>query len=125
MYIYIAKDEIIFFPCNFIDASLRIDKTGCVKGEVMPVCSQLLGSQVAMQASLLVVLCFLVATGLATKLKLDNRQESYARILLIISFSSVLPTLFNIFRPEWPKNSAAELKTWAPLIPFHQNMTKC
>jgi hypothetical protein len=25
-----------------------------------------------------------------------------------ILFESVLPTLFNIFRPEWPKISAAE-----------------
>jgi hypothetical protein len=66
----------------------------------MPVCPQLWGSQLAMQASLLVVLSSLLATGLATKLKLDIRQESYAWILLIINFSSVLSTLFKIFRPE-------------------------
>jgi len=42
---------------------------------------------------------------------------------------TVLPTLFNIFRPEWPKIWPLSKKIWplckkASLIPLYQNMTK-
>jgi hypothetical protein len=61
-----------------------------IKAELKPGCPQLRAKPgLAMQSSSLVVLCCLVATGLATKLKLDNRQEDflYKLISLLLNYS--------------------------------------